>query len=161
MIQRELQTAKEARELTSEEAANLAAINQQLQQDKDVLAQESSALKAENEELVERAERLLERQQLLESCTESLKLENGLLIQQFDRLKLKYEHESSAFQAQLADLKERVSTSLQRFTAGDITAQQLIAFLADMGVELRCPEAQVAQLPQRLAQATNEEERVQ
>ena len=160
-IQKELEEAKNQRSLTEQEAAQLAAINEQLKQDKDDLRKQGTALAAENEELTQRAERLLERQQLLEQCAESLKLENSILIQQFDRLKVKYEQESAAFQEQLQVLKESVSTSLQRFTAGEMTSEQLIGTLAELGVELHCPQEQLAELPQRLAAANTVEERAQ
>jgi hypothetical protein len=39
---------------------------------------------------------------------------------------------------QVAELKSSVSGALQRFTSGDISADQLLAFLGAMGVELRC-----------------------
>ena len=160
-IQKELEKSQAQRRLTEDEAAQLAAINHQLHQDKDLLSREASSLKAENEELAARADRLLERQALLESCAESLKLENGLLIQQFDRLKAKHDQEGAAFQERLEELKAGVAASLQRFTEGGITADQLIAFLSGMGVELRCPREEVAKLPPRLAIAGTQEERTQ
>lgn len=147
--------------MTEQEAAHLAAINQQLQHDKEDLLNESIAWKAEKEELIQRAERLIERQQLLEQCAESLKLENSILIEQFDRLKLKHEQESIAFQEQLQLLKERVSASLQQFTAGQITAEQLINTLGKFGVVIACPQEQLQELPQRLANAATAEEREQ
>jgi len=147
--------------LTEEEASKLAAINAQLQQDKEELEKARNAAQAEAAELTQRAERLLERQQLLEQCAESLKLENSILIQQFDRLKVKYEQESAAFQEQIQVLKERVSASLQAFTAGEMTAEALTEALAETGVELHFPQEQLQQLSQRLATATTVEERAE
>lgn len=160
-IQKELEETKSQRDLTEQEAAQLAAINQQLQHDKEELLTESTTLKAEKEELSQRAERLLERQQLLEQCAESLKLENSILMEQFDRLKVKHEQESIALQEQLQSLKETVSTSLQQFTVGEITADQLMNTLAELGVELHCPQSQLQELPQRLANANTVQEREQ
>lgn len=84
-IQKELQEARQQRELTEQEAAQLSSINSRLQADNAELAQATGALRAENEELIQRTDRLLDRQQLLEQCAESLKLENGNLIQQVGR----------------------------------------------------------------------------
>lgn len=39
---------------------------------------------------------------------------------------------------QVAELKAAVSGALSRFTSGEISADQLTAFLSAMGVELRC-----------------------
>ena len=60
-----------------------------------------------------------------------------MLLQQFDRLKGKYEGEAAGFREQLEGLKAAVGGALGRFTAGDISAEQLVAFLGQMGVELR------------------------
>lgn len=84
-IQKELQDARQQRDLTEQEAAQLASVNSRLQADNAELAQATGALRAENEELIQRTDRLLDRQQLLEQCAESLKLENGNLIQQVGR----------------------------------------------------------------------------
>lgn len=150
---------KEQRQLSEQEAAQLSAINTQLNADKEELARRSETLQAQNEELIHRADKLLERQQLLEQCAESLKLENSILIQQFDRLKLKYEKESTVFHDKLSELKSNVTSVLNKFTQGDITAEQLIKFLGDMGVELKCPTEQVEQIPKRLAIAATSDER--
>lgn len=100
-MQRDLRTAQQQRQLTEAEASQLAAVNQRLSAENADLAATSSSLKAENEALAARADSLLERQAALESAAESLKLENCTLLQQFDRLKIKYEHEAAGFQEQV------------------------------------------------------------
>ena len=160
-IQRELQQAKSLRDLTAEEAAQLAAINAELQQAKEDLEKESSALKTEKEELEVRAARLLEREQLLEQCTESLKLENSILIQQFEKLKVKHEQEAAAFEKQIQALKERVGTTLQHFTVGEINAQELVESLSEMGVTLNCSEEEMTKLERVAAKAATEEQRAE
>ena len=145
--------AKTQRELTEQEATQLAAINAELQKAKEELEKESSALKLEKEDLEARAARLLEREQLLEQCTESLKLENSILIQQFEKLKVKHEQESVAFEEKLNNLKTHVGTTIQKFTAGEIDAKQLVQFLSEMGVQLQCTEEGMTRL-ERVAQKT-------
>jgi chromosome segregation ATPase len=137
-LQRDLRTAQQQRDLTEAEAAQLAAVNTRLSAENADLSAASSSLRAENEALGARADSLLERQAALEAAAESLKLENCTLLQQFDRLKIKYEQDAAGFQEQVAELKSSVSGALQRFTSGDISADQLLAFLGAMGVELRC-----------------------
>eukprot|EP00887_Chlorella_sp_A99_P003888 scaffold11.g3888.t1 len=162
-IQEELERNQKDRELTVQEAAQLAAVNQQLALDKEELSRQASSLAKENEELHERTERLLEQQQVLEQCAESLKAENSLLIGQFEKLKIKYEQETEGFQEQLTELKTQVSGALDRFTTGDISAEQLIAFLGAMGVELRAPRAAEGMeglLPDQLNSARSREERL-
>jgi hypothetical protein len=136
-VQRDLRAAQQQRELTEQEAAQLSAVNQRLSGENDALGAATTSLRAENEALMARADALLERQALLEQCAESLKLENSTLIGQFDRLKLKHEAEAAGFGEQLAELKAAVGGALSRFTAGDLSADQLVAFLSQMGVELR------------------------
>ncbi|KAL4855112.1 hypothetical protein ACK3TF_004334 [Chlorella vulgaris] len=137
-LQRDLRATQQRGQLTEQEAAQLAAVNLRLSAENADLAAASSSLKAENEALASRADSLLERQAALESAAESLKLENCTLLQQFDQLKLQYHQEASGFQEQVAELKSAVSGALGRFTSGDISADQLMAYLGAMGVELRC-----------------------
>lgn len=161
VIQKELQETKEKRDLTEQEAAQLAAINAQLLADKEFFENTTNTLKEANDELTTRAERLLERQQLLEQCAESLKLENGILIQQFERLKLKHEQESAAFYEQMQALKSTISAQMHTFIQGEINASQLVEALKEIGVELSVTEQSVQALDQRLAVAATPEERVQ
>lgn len=100
--QRELERTKRDRELTVQEAAQLAAVNQRLAGENEELGRQTSSLQRENEELAQRADALQERAQLLEQCAESLKVENTHLITQFDRLKVTYEAETAGFQEQVA-----------------------------------------------------------
>lgn len=158
-LQKELLSIKTQRELTEHEAAQLAKINAHLQQTNGALEKETTTLKTENGELVARTEQLIERQQLLEQCAESLKLENSLLIQQFDRLKLKHEQESLVFERQLQELKQRVGHTLQQFTNGEVTAQELVHALSEMGVELKVPEGEDILLHARLNGAHTIQER--
>lgn len=136
-------------------------MNEQLRLDAKQLQHEAQNLRNENHELSIRADQLLERQQLLEQCAESLKLENGILLQQFERLKVKHEEETAALEEQIRSLKEQVTTVLQSFTEGKTTASELIESLNDIGVELRLPEQELAAVPERLAAATTSEERVE
>lgn len=159
-MQRDLRTAQQQRQLTEAEASQLAAVNQRLSAENADLAATSSSLKAENEALAARADSLLERQAALESAAESLKLENCTLLQQFDRLKIKYEHEAAGFQEQVAELKAAVSGALSRFTSGEISADQLTAFLSAMGVELRCRKEALDSLPDQLNSARSFDERL-
>ena len=145
-IQRELQLAKGQRELSSQEAAQLAAINAQLQADKDELEKESTTLKVERDELEARTERLMARQQLLEQCADSLKLENSLLLQQFERLKVTHEQESAMFHEELQNLRISVGAILQRFIVGELTAPELVQALAETGVALQCSEEDMTRL---------------
>lgn len=46
-------------------------------------------------------------------------------------------HRRSPPRPQVAELKAAVSGALGRFTSGEIDAEQLVAFLSAMGVELR------------------------
>ena len=62
--------------------AQLSQVNRLLQAENELLSQQGADLHQENEELVRRTDRLLERQNLVEQCAESLKLENSNLIQQ-------------------------------------------------------------------------------
>lgn len=122
-------------------------------------------LHSTNEELRERAERLLERQAHLEQTAASLKLENGTLLEQFDRLKLAYQEESAAFKDELASLKERVVEAFAQFTAGDISAEQLVAYLSQNGVALKAVDgpdgaaSPAGALTARLDSARTREER--
>ena len=160
-VQRELQQAQSQRELTAQEAAQLAIINAQLQQAKDDLEKESSALKLEKEELEARTKRLIEREQILEQCTESLKLENSILIHQFEKLKVKHEQETAAFTEQLQTLKDRVATTLHHFTTGQMNAHQLVESLAEFGVTLECSEDDMARLEKVAAVTATEEQRTE
>jgi hypothetical protein len=81
-LKQELEAVRETRELTDQEAAALVAVKERLQAENEALANEARALRENNEELMKRTDRLLERQQVLEQCAESLKLENSNLIQQ-------------------------------------------------------------------------------
>ncbi|PRW60840.1 peptidase M23 [Chlorella sorokiniana] len=159
-IQRDLKAAQQQRELTESEAAQLAAINQRLSAENASLAATADSLKAENQDLAARSASLLEQQAALEAAAEGLKLENSALIQQFDRLKLRFEAESASFQEQLSELKEAVGGALSRFTQGEIDADQLVAFLSSMGVELRGRREDLASLPDQLNSARSTEERL-
>ena len=117
-------------------------------------------MKSEKDELKAHALELTEREQLLEHSTESLKLENSILIQQFEKLKEKYDEEAASFKEQLQNLKDRVASTLQQFTSGDINAQDLIKFLSEMGVTLHCSEKEMARL-ERVAITATEEERAE
>lgn len=254
-LQRELQQTRSQRELTTEEARQLAALNDQLAADKQALEAQRAGLEAANEELARRAEGLAERQAALERSEESLRQENANLLQQvfstgpalaavcmkrqsigalrrgplhnylaahlspsalpilqFDRLKIKYEEESASFHEQLAELKQQVgagqgwggrakrvfrsllctkalyhrhvpcfitlciyslcthsrppacpqvSGALQRFAAGELSAEALLAFLAAMGMEVRCLPDELERLPDQLNSARSAEERMQ
>ena len=61
-----------------------------------------------------------------------------------------------------AELKRAVSGTLNRFTAGDISAEQLIQFLSDMGVELRAASKGGMEqlLPEELSSARSRDERL-
>lgn len=98
---------------------------------------------------------------MLEQCTESLKLENSILIQQFEKLKIKHEQESVAFEEKLKNLKNQVGTTLQKFTAGEIDAKQLIKFLSEMGVQLQCTEEDMTRLERVALKTATEEQRAE
>lgn len=133
-------------------------MNERLQVEKESLERERSQLRNDNEELLKRADRLLDQQQLLEQCTESLKLENTILLQQFDRLKLKHNEENAQLQAQFTELKQQVGSTLNQYAAGEVTAEQLLNFLKEVGVEVHF-QAKDFERPQ-LIQASTTEERV-
>lgn len=61
-IQRDLKTAQQQRQLTEDEAAQLAAVNQRLTCENADLSTRAASLASENEELAARADSLLERQ---------------------------------------------------------------------------------------------------
>lgn len=50
---------------------------------------------------------------------------------------------------------------LQRFAAGELSADALLAFLAGMGVEVRCAAEDLSGLPDQLNSARSAEERLQ
>ncbi|RMZ56556.1 hypothetical protein APUTEX25_001403 [Auxenochlorella protothecoides] len=163
--QSELSAIRQQKQAVDAELSGLEARATQLQASCETLLHDKSGLQEENRELLERADRLLERQSLLEAAAESLKLENGTLLQQFDRLKLTYEEETAGFQAELAALKTRVVSMFAQFTAGDISAEQLIEYLSASGVGLRVhgddTAASDSSLTARLDSARSREERVE
>ncbi|KAL4421906.1 hypothetical protein ABPG77_005190 [Micractinium sp. CCAP 211/92] len=159
-IQRELRATQQQRELTEAEAAQLAAVNTRLTAENATLASTTAHLTAENAELAARAESLAEKQASLEAAAEGLRLENTALLGQFDRLKLRHEEEAAGWAEQLAELKATVSGALSRFACGEISADQLVAFLAQMGVELRGRKEDLATLPEQLNSARSTEERI-
>lgn len=138
-LQKELQETKSQRELTEQEAAQLVAINEHLSKEKEELEKESLALRNANVHLETQAEEMRAKQLLLEQCSESLKLENTLLIQQFDRLKLKYEQESLSSQKQLQDLKICITNTVQKYIRGETNLQELVCSLGEAGVEVVVP----------------------
>ncbi|KAL4437448.1 hypothetical protein ABPG75_004587 [Micractinium tetrahymenae] len=159
-IQRELRATQQQRELTEAEAAQLAAVNTRLSAENATLAATAASLTAENAELAARADSLAEKQAVLEAAAEGLRLENTALLGQFDRLKLRHEEEAAGWAEQVAELKAAVSGALSRFACGEISADQLVAFLSQMGVELRGRKEDLATLPEQLNSARSTEERI-
>lgn len=156
-----METTKSQRELTQKEASHLAAVNEQLRLDAERLEKQAETLETEKKDLSIRADRLLERQQLLEQCAESLRLENGILLQQFEKLKMKHDEEIAALEANIANIQKTASTMLQNFTEGKMNAQELIEGLAEVGVELQLPENELVAVQEKLNAANTTQERAE
>jgi len=157
-VHQELEKARKSRELSEDEKAQLELINIQLKEDGERLEREKKELEQEHEDLKARAARVEERERLLEQCAESLKLENSMLIQQFERLKVKHEQETSAFEEQMKNLQQHVGTALKSFVNGEFNVKQLQDELKALGVEFSCPEGKTLQLAD-LEKAGTEKER--
>lgn len=156
-----METTKSQRELTQKEASHLAAVNEQLRLDAERLEKQAETLETEKKDLSIRADRLLERQQLLEQCAESLRLENGILLQQFEKLKMKHDEEIAALEANIANIQKTASRMLQNFTEGKMNAQELIEGLAEVGVELQLPENELVAVQEKLNAANTTKERAE
>lgn len=163
--QSELLAVRQQKQDIDEELDKLSVHSIALEQNCNTLGQEKAELESLNAELQDRTARLLERQSLLEQTAESLKLENGTLLQQFDRLRLTHDSETAAFHEQLASLKDRVLAALGQFASGDLSAEQLVACLSASGVTLRTPgqpgDEEDGSLTARLDSARSREERLQ
>eukprot|EP00890_Picochlorum_soloecismus_P006686 jgi/Picsp_1/842/NSC_04330-R1_hypothetical protein COCSUDRAFT_64098 [Coccomyxa subellipsoidea C-169] len=157
-VQQELEKAKKSRDLSEDEKAQLELLNMQLKEDGERLGREKKELENAHEDLQVRVARVEERERLLEQCAESLKLENSMLIQQFERLKVKHEQETSAFEEQMKNLQQQVGTALKSFVNGKFNVKQLQEELKALGVEFSCPEGKTLQLAE-LEKAGTEKER--
>lgn len=145
-IQGELEKAKSMRDLTEKEKKQLEDINAQLMKDSEELRREKEELEQSNEELQARSARIAEREKLLEQCAESLKLENSMLIQQFEKLKIKHEEETTEFESQMKKLQKEVSMVLKKFTSGECGVKKMQEELRSLGVDFACPQGKTLQL---------------
>lgn len=92
------------------------------------------------QELEERNAKTQEREEVLEGCVESLKAENSMLISQFERLKVKHEEETAAFEIQLKTLQQNVSKVLTKYIENSISVKGMSEELNRLGVEFACPQ---------------------
>ena len=141
-IQQELEKSKEMKDISDAERERLEALCASLKEDLSRAEMEHSAVSSRAQELEDTVKRIQEREEILERCVESLKLENSMLIQQFERLKMKHEEETAAFEQQMKELQKRVSDVLNSFAHGKINVKDMNEALQRLGVEFVCPEGQ-------------------
>jgi len=141
-IQQELEKSKEMKDISDAERVKLESLCASLKEDLNRAEQEHSAVSSKAQDLEDTVKRIQEREEILERCVESLKMENSMLIQQFERLKMKHEEETAAFEQQMKELQKKVSEVLHAFAHGKINVKDMNEALQRLGVEFVCPEGQ-------------------
>lgn len=157
-VQHELEESASRREMSEAERETLEGVCSDLKDSLARMERGKEAMSEKTNDLEMTVQRIQEREKILQQCVESLQLENSMLIQQFERLKVKYEEETAGFESSLKELQKNVSSVLQKFTQGVIDAVALGEELHRLGVEFACPEGQTVVM-EELEKAQTEKER--
>eukprot|EP00889_Picochlorum_renovo_P004120 jgi/Picre1/31150/NNA_006504.t1 len=104
-VQHELEESASRREMSEAERETLERVCSELKDSLATMEKEKEAVSEKNTELEATVQRIEEREKILQQCVESLQLENSMLIQQFERLKVKYEEETAGFENSLKELQ--------------------------------------------------------
>lgn len=155
-LEEELEGHANRNELSEAERKRLERVCAQLKEQLAEAETKHRELSKKYHDLEETNKKIQEREELLEGCVESLKAENSMLISQFERLKVKHEEETAAFEKSIKMLQQNVSNVLTQYIQNTITVKGMSEELHRLGVEFSCPKeeevmAQAATVKERKA----------